>query len=243
VALNLGKQEKSGTSLSSEEFRAMTSVLLSSSVDTTSTIISWVLIFLALHPEVQSKARQELLEHVSVQGSSEDLVDILSRARKHLPYLHMVIREVHRLRPALVCTINKSVDKEVVLGGYAVPAGTLCQIDEHSIQNDPELVEDTLKFLPERWSHEAVEARKNTPSEVLDHPLLRAPFSEGARMCPGARVAALEVVTMICSLLRSWEFTLAPGQGINDYGDVKYFVGLTIMPNPMPKFIVKKFIL
>jgi len=122
----------------------------------------------------------------------------------------MVIREAHSLRPALPFSIMKTIDKEVVLGGYTVPAGTLCVLDGHFIQNDPGLVEDSRKFIPERWSPESVAARKNTPSEVLDHPLIRAPFSEGVRMCPGFRVAKTEVITMVASILRRWEFTVAP---------------------------------
>jgi len=240
VSVNLSKQEKAEDGMTLEEFKAMTPILLGAGVDSTGTTITWVLLLLALNPEVQMKVRQEVLSHVTIEGSSQDLVDALSRPKKMLPYLNMVIREVHRIRPTFASPIIKTVETEIELGGYAVPAGTVCQLDLYSIQNDPELVQDCEKFIPERWSSEAVEARKNTPSEVLDHPLLRSSFSAGARMCPGHRVAQLEVITMVATLVRQWQFALTPGQGISDYRDIKYFQGMTMQPKPMPKFLVEK---
>jgi len=236
----LSKQEQVEDGLTLQEFKDILPAFLGAGIDNASAVINWVLLFLALYPEAQTKVRQEVLRSVTIEGSSQDLVEALSRPKRSFPYLNMVIREVHRIRPVIVSPIMKTTEKEIELGGYAIPAGTICQMDGHSIQNDREIVEDFSKFIPERWSTEAVNARKNTAAEVLDHPLLRNAFSAGARMCPGHRVAQLEVITMIVTLVRHWEFTLAPGQGISDYSDIKYFQGLSIQPKPMPKFSVKR---
>merc|ERR1719233_347111 len=240
VSVNLGMQEQLEDGLTLEEFKSMFTVFLGAGVDTTGTTLTWVLLLLALYPEVQTKVRQEVLSHVTIEGSSGDLVKALTRPKKSFPYLNMVIREVHRIRPTFTAPISKAVEADIELGSYAVPKGTICQFDLYAIQNDPKIVEDSEKFIPERWSPEAVEARKNTSSEVLDHPLLRNSFSAGARMCPGHRVAQLEVITMVATLVRQWQFMIAPGQGISEYMDVKYFQAMTLQPNPMPKFIVEK---
>jgi len=240
VSVNLSRQEQVEDGLTLQEFKELIPVFLGAGVDTTSSVLNWVQLFLALNPEVQTKVREEVLNCVTVKGSSQDLVEFLARPKKYLPYLNMVIREAHRLRPPFASSINKRPEKEIELGGYTIPAGTLCKLDGYAIQNDPRIVADSEKFIPERWSPEAIEARKNTPAEVLDHPLIRGPFSAGARMCPGNRVAQLEVITMIATLVRHWEFTIAPGQGISDYRDIKYFQGLTIQPRPMPMLCMKK---
>ena len=44
--------------------------------------------------------------------------------------------------------------------------------------------------------------RKGTAAEVIDHPLLRAPFSAGARMCPGNKIANFELLTMVVQLVQ-----------------------------------------
>ena len=61
---------------------------------------------------------------------------------------------------------------------------------------------DAHEFRPERWLPDAVVARKGTAAEVIDHPLLRAPFSAGARMCPGNKIANFELLTMVAQLVQ-----------------------------------------
>ncbi len=79
----------------------------------------------------------------------------------------------------------------------------------YSLQNDPKYVEHPEAFVPERWLDDAVSARAGTASEVLDHKLLATPFSFGARMCLGGRVADLETYAAICQLVRDWTFTVS----------------------------------
>jgi len=239
IAANLQKTEKDG--LTAQEFKEMTTLLLAASVDTTSGIINWVLFHLALYPNVQRKVRREILSHMKVDGGSTDLAKTLAMgANQTFPYLSAVIREVHRVRPAVVTPIIKAPVQDIELGGYKVPKGTPCQFELYSIQNDPSIVKDWDEFLPERWLPEAVSARRGTPEEVIDHPLLRAPFSAGSRKCPGSRVARQEVLVLVATLVRKFSFTLAPDQGINHYSDVPYFQGAVVQPRPMPKFIVEK---
>jgi len=239
IAVNLKENEKNALSL--KEFKDMTCGLLMASVDTTSGVLSWVLLHLAIYPEVQSKVRQEILSHMTVDGGSADLSKMLNQgANQTFPYLSAVIREVHRMRPASVLSIIKSPVQDVKLGEYKIPKGARCQLDSYTIQNDPSIVENPTEFLPERWLPDAVLARRDTPAEVLDHSLLRDPFSAGARKCPGSRVARLEIHTLVATLVRKYTFSLAPDQGIESISDIPYYIGAIIIPKQMPKFIVTK---
>jgi len=238
IAANLQKTENDG--LTAQEFKEMTTLLLAASVDTTSGIVNWVLVHLAFYPDVQRKLRREILSHMKIDGGSSDLAKALAMgANQAFPYLNAVIREVHRMRPAIV-GINKAPIQDIDLGGYNVPKGTPCMLDTFSIQNDPSIVKNCDEFLPERWLPEAVSARKGLPEEILDHPLLREPFSAGSRKCPGSRVARQEVLVLVATLVRKYSFTLAPNQGINHISDIPYFFGTVIGPGPIPKFIVEK---
>jgi len=239
IAANLQKTQKDG--LTAQEFKEMTTLLLVASVDTTSGIINWLLIYLALYRDVQTKVRREILSHMKIDGGSSDLANTLAMgANQAFPYLSAVIREVHRLRPAVTGPIIKAPIQDIELGGYLIPKGTPCMLELFSIQNDPSIVKNCNEFLPERWLPVAVAARKGTTEEVLDHPLLRDPFSAGSRKCPGSRVARQEVLVLVATLVRKYSFTLAPNQGINNISDIPYFRGTVVQPTPMPKFIVEK---
>merc|ERR1711879_812833 len=67
VALNIAKQEEL-EALTPDELKEVVVVLLNAGGETTSGILSWNLITLALNPEVQEKARQEVsaVESVSL---------------------------------------------------------------------------------------------------------------------------------------------------------------------------------
>lgn len=68
------------------------------------------------------------------------------------------------------------------------------------------MVSDPDQFKPDRWLPEAVEARKGTPAAMLDHPFFKGPFSEGARKCPGSRVAKSEsLCLLVAQLILDWE--------------------------------------
>ena len=69
---------------------------------------------------------------------------------------------------------------------------------------------------------------------MLDHLLYRAPFSVGARQCPGARVANLEVHALLSSLVRDWRFEMADASVRLE--DMTYFQGTTVQPS-MPELV------
>jgi hypothetical protein len=69
-----------------------------------------------------------------------------------------------------------------------------------------------------------VASRKGTKSEVLDHPLLRDPFSQGARRCPGSRVATNEILAMISQLVLDWKISVCD-ESIKSLEDIKHEAG------------------
>ena len=73
----------------------------------------------------------------------------------------------------------------------------------NKIANDEEYAgPEPTKFNPDRFSEEAVAARKGTRAEFLDHPVACTPFGFGARMCVGSRVARLEVSALISRIVQ-----------------------------------------
>ena len=215
--------ETAGMSLG--DVNGLIMMLLIAAVDTTSGVINWCLVHLAHNPDKQAILRREVME--VLQGGP-----LTTELLPRLPYLRACIRESHRLTPALPFPTMKRISQDLEVAGHRVPAGTMIGFDLMSIQNDPEVVgSDAAEFRPERWLPEAVAARKGTPAEVLDHRLLAAPFSAGARMCPGSRVANQEVLALIAQVLQDWELELT-----SPYEDVVGLQGLVVQPSPMPSF-------
>merc|ERR1711904_405371 len=79
------------------------------------------------------------------------------------------------------------------------------------IQKDPRIVDDPNVYRPERFLPEAVKARKEDPlKSLIDHKLLGTPFSFGARMCLGARLAEVEIMTLLAKFTTKFRFELSP---------------------------------
>jgi cytochrome P450 len=125
--------------------------------------------------------------------------------------------------------VFRKLEEDIVLEGFLIPAGTQLSMNTDAVQRDPQYVPDADIFLPERWLASAVDARKGTPSEVIDHRLLAGPFSFGPRMCLGARLAELEIKVFIARIVQDWEFSVDPESA-------KVEVKEMLFMSPFPEF-------
>mmetsp|Transcript_13859 Transcript_13859/g.27235 ORF Transcript_13859/g.27235 Transcript_13859/m.27235 type:complete len:531 (-) Transcript_13859:267-1859(-) len=229
ATMDLLKNEKND--VTETEMRELLVILLIAAADTTSSLLNWSILSLAFNPRVQDKLREE------VKSADSDAVS----SKNGLPYLQAVIRESYRIRPPIANQIFKEVSHDTEICGYTIPAQSTVVLSTFGVQNDPDLVENPRDFVPERFLPDAVAARAGTPSEVIDHLLCRGPFSAGARMCPGYRVASFELVAMLAQLVKDWRIELDLSSGceytrsLKTVHDVECGFGLVIVPDPGPK--------
>lgn len=208
-----------------EEAATQVGSLLFAGVDTTSVFLQWFLYNLARNPTVQEKLREEL--------DQVDLDELGPQGKLNLPYLKACYRETHRLTPVGTMVTFRRLEKDIVLSGYEIPAGTKLTFNIEAVQNDPKYVDDPLTFSPERWLD--AESRAGTPQELLDHKLLATPFSFGPRMCMGGRLAEVEMLAVVAVLVRDWRFELA--EDCPDIGNVQH---LMLQPDPMPSLVAQQ---
>lgn len=228
-AMQSYERVKNGT-VTKREFAELLGILLFAGVDTTSALIHNICFELARNPECQDKLYEELLEVLGEDASvTQDM-----NFKKSFPYLYAVIRETQRTSPAVV-GVMKTPSEDIELGGYLIPEGTLVAFQPQGVVQDPELVDNPELFQPERWHEDAVAARKGTAKEIIDHKLLATPFSAGARMCPGARIANLEIVVFLTEFIRKNKVSL-----VDPPKEFEYRQNLVITPFPRPKFLVEK---
>ena len=200
-------------SIRENELADIIRVALTAAIDTTSSLLSWNLLHLALNPHVQEKLHAELLESTRKCGGLNE--EALRKA--NAPYLHSLLRETHRLTPAAPLTVFKENSlSDLEIHGSTIPKDSLLTLDGHSVGLDESIVDNPQEFRPERWFPEEVEARKNTPAEILDHPYYRDAFSQGSRKCPGSRVANNEVLLLISQFVLDWDISTPEGYGKED---------------------------
>ncbi|CAB9504618.1 Sterol 26-hydroxylase, mitochondrial [Seminavis robusta] len=177
-------------------------------VDSTSAVLALNMFHVAREPQVQEKLFLELKNSVETAGSKDGGLTVEALSRQIVPYLHAVIRETQRLSPTSALYLVKQIDTDgIVAHGTPLSKGDVVSLEGFSIGMDPQFVENPDEFRPDRWLPEAVASRKGTPSEIIDHPFLKEPFSQGARKCPGSRVAANEIQVMLSQLVLDWKMT------------------------------------
>merc|ERR1712217_37282 len=168
-------------------------------------VLLWNMLNLAKVRSAQEALREEVLR---VLGPDAHFTrDKLSQ----MPYLKAVMRETQRFTPAAPIMTFRWLEQDIALCGYNIPAGTRIVLAVESVQKDPRLVDDAHVFMPERFLPEAVAARKGDPlKSLIDHKLLGTPFSFGARMCMGARLADVEIMTLLSKFVSKFQFELDP---------------------------------
>ena len=223
------QRQKEDPSVTEDQLMEIIKLMLSAAVDTTASPMAWNLCHLAANQDVQSRLYNELSAAIEKTGSINE--EFLKQST--CPYLHAVIRESHRLTPATPIALNKeNALSDLEIHGSIIPKDSMITFDNYSLGVDPEYMEDPTVFRPERWLKDAVDARKGTKAEALDHPFYKAPFSQGSRQCPASRVATNEIFILISQLVLDWKIT-APSN-IKCFEDMEYTVGLMIIPN-LPK--------
>jgi len=221
------RQSEEGSNISEQELVEIIKISLGAGVDTTSSMLSWNMVHLALNAVVQDKLYSELAEATQKHGG----LNAESLRKANVPYLHAVLRETHRLTPAVPITIFKENSlAEVEIHGSTIPKDSLFALDGYSVGMD--LVDEPKEFRPERWLPHAVAARKGTSAEIIDHPFYRDAFSQGSRKCPGSRVANNEALILISQLVLDWK--MAPTEAGYKKEDVTYQLSGMIHPD-MPR--------
>jgi len=191
--------------VSREELLDFSGPLLMAGVDTTSYVMSWIFLNLASNPDKQRELADELKS--VLKGADLTTVEQMD----NLPYLKSCIRESHRLTPSTPISTKKLKDDiDVIVGNeaYRVPAGKRISLNLRGFPMDPKYVDSPHQFMPERFMPDAIESRKGTPSEIIDHPSFADPFGRGKRRCLGANMAIAEIRVLVARLIQDYDISL-----------------------------------
>ncbi|VFQ63098.1 unnamed protein product [Cuscuta campestris] len=163
---------------------------------TTSNLLTWTTVLLAMNPHWQDLARDEVLNVCGPRDipSKDDIVKLKT--------LSMILNESLRLYPPIVATIRRAKD-DVELGGCKIPRGTELLIPILAVHHDQSIWgNDANEFNPARFSEGVARAAK--------HPVAYIPFGLGVRQCIGQNLAVLQTKLTLAIILRRFSFRLSP---------------------------------
>ncbi len=209
-------------SISTENARGLFIDLLMAISASTSNFI-YALINILLHnPQVLHRLQQEIdIVIGDRQPSVED--------QKNTPYVMATIYELLRFT-SLVPTLPHKTTKDVVLGGYNIPAGTIVVPLFSHLNHDETFWKNPSKFQPERFLDDQGLLVSH------DHPNRRhvIQFGAGTRSCPGEDFAKKRMSLFLTCLAQSFDFQ--PGSKMTSCNPSVYLPGPALR---QPPFSVK----
>ena len=183
-ALIAATDPDTGEALSDSEIRDEMIIFLFAGHDTTATTLTYALWALGRHRDLQDRVAAEVAELGDRQLSPDDV--------PRLGYTVQVLQEALRLCPPGPTGTRMAI-RDVEVAGYRVEAGTMLAFGRMSIQRDPTLWVDPLRFDPDRFSPENSAGRDRWQY---------VPFGGGPRSCIGDHFAMLEATLALATVIR-----------------------------------------
>lgn len=195
--------------------------LTTAGISTVATSLEWLVLLLALNPEVQARARMDAL------GQGEDR------------FLDACILETLRLKTPLF--VPRRCLQSIDVRGWNLQKDTLLLPDSYALAHDPALWKsnDLDQFKPERFLNEEKHLLDHLPGVkpkcpfsnlfgknqgVQNEAFKFLPFGTGARFCPGAPLALKELRGISSALLCAYEWESPDG------GDLTEAYSFTLTP-------------
>ena len=172
--------------------------------------LTWLLYFLAEHPQVQRKLHQDICKQVN-GISGESLQDYVSTSSS---YLRQVVDEAFRLSSTTPYSGHYS-NEDMIVEGYLIPAKTPIIHCMEATMKDAEIWEKPEVFNPDRFAPETEAAKRGREFR---------PFGvSNLRRCPANQLTYLMVSVFVAVLVQRW-FLLGPEEDGGSTPEKKYGV-------------------
>ncbi|XP_053386842.1 cytochrome P450 3A43-like [Mercenaria mercenaria] len=165
--------------------------LLSEMYSATSAIIQFILYELACNKNCQDKLHDEIY---SLCGKDADI----SLAKlQNTEYLDMIFNETYRHHP-IAPGISRVCTESCTIRNVPFKKGMVVRVMTSPMYRDESLFHQPDKFIPERFSKQ---------NRLESHQYRFLPFGQGPRMCPGPKLAMIQVKTAIVHIIRNYTLT------------------------------------
>ncbi|KAG6397202.1 hypothetical protein SASPL_143368 [Salvia splendens] len=168
--------------------------------DTTASVLTWIIKFLAQNPTVLHAVTEE---QEAIMRSREGKGLSWEDTRK-MRVTTRVIQETMRVASILSFTFREAI-QDVEFQGYRIPKGWKVLPLFRNIHHSPENFTDPEKFDPSRF-------------EVAPKPNTFFPFGSGIHSCPGNELAKLEILVLVHHLTTKYKWCMMGPQDGIQYG-------------------------
>jgi cytochrome P450 len=164
--------------------------LLAAGFVTTGESMFWALYLLAKHPQVQARAREDVLVHTGA-ASGEPPIDAP-------PFVAAAFNESLRLYPP-VWFMGRVARRDVMVGDTEIAADTRVLCSPYVLHRIPALWPDSDQYRPDRFL-------KGAEPPIAPRSLIA--FGTGMRTCLGRGLALMEMSALVCMTLARFEIEL-----------------------------------
>ncbi|MEJ7731266.1 MAG: cytochrome P450 [Polyangiaceae bacterium] len=193
----IAAHDDAGKKLTDTELRDEVLTLVLAGHETTANNLTWTLMLLSQHPDVERRVFEEV-ERVVGQGPVR---------LSHLPaleYTERVLSESLRLLPPAWMLERDALADDVVCG-WQVPRGATVAVCAYLLHRHRRYWDNPEGFDPDRWLPERSAAR---PRGAY------LPFGDGPRVCIGKSFALIEAKVCLAAMVRRVRLELEPGARI-----------------------------
>ncbi|XP_066496399.1 vitamin D 25-hydroxylase [Tiliqua scincoides] len=186
--------------------------LIIAGTETTTNVLRWAVLFMALYPNIQGQVQKEidLVLGINKTPCLED--------KCKMPYTEAVLHEILRFCNVAPLGIFHATSKDTVVRGYSIPQGTTVITNLYSVHFDEKYWSNPEVFCPERFLDSSGQFVKK---EAF------TPFSVGRRHCLGEQLARMEMFLFFTSLLQRFHLHFPSAQVPN----LRPKLGMTLQPH------------
>jgi (+)-abscisic acid 8'-hydroxylase len=175
--------------------------------DTTASVITWIVKYLAENPSVLQAVTKEqeaiLKEKEECDNESNNCKALTWADTKKMPLTTRVIQESLRVASILSFTFREATE-DVEFEGYLIPKGWKVLPLFRNIHHNPDNFPDPENFDPSRF-------------EVAPKPNTFMPFGNGVHSCPGNELAKLEILVFLHHLTTKYRWSMVGPQNEIQY--------------------------
>jgi len=192
----LVEQEKENRFSTDEIYGNVFTILLAGQ-DTTSNSISWAFYYLAQHPGIVAKVREEAHSIYLNEQTPQTTQELTN-----LKYANAVAQETIRLKP-VAPNLYMQANEDIIIQNLSIPKDTTVMLQNKVVQTKEQYFSNPNDFIPERWLISGCPMHKNHSPDIIKA------FGGGARYCPGMNLAMYEITMAISTICKHFDFNLA----------------------------------
>ncbi|KAL9432517.1 hypothetical protein AB3S75_027534 [Citrus x aurantiifolia] len=193
--------------------------LLFAGNETTAKTMLFAVYFLTQNPRAM---KQLLEEQESLKRNSLEEEMLTWQDYKAMPFTQCVIDETLRIGGIAIWLIREAKE-DVTYQDYFIPKGCSVIPFMSAVHLDENLYKDAITFNPWRWMDPENEQKRNWRNSPYF-----SPFGGGARFCPGAELARLQIALFLHYFITTYRWTQVMGDRMSFFPSARLVNGFQI---------------